>query len=45
MAALNKAALPDGEFVSLTMSGGEISPVREETKMLGGRSETGWRAA
>ncbi len=42
---LNKAALPDGEFVSLTMSGGEISLVCEETKMpCGCRAETGWRA-
>lgn len=42
---LNKATLPDGEFVSLTMSGGEISLVCEVTKMpCGCRAETGWRA-
>lgn len=43
--ALKDAALPDGEFVSLTMSGGEISLVCEEKKAPRAcRKETGWRA-
>lgn len=43
--ALKDAALPDGEFVSLTVSGGEVSLVCEEEKAPGGcRAETGWRA-
>jgi len=43
--ALSKPVLPDGEFVSLTMSGGEISLVCEEEKApLECRAENGWRA-
>lgn len=43
--ALEKPYLPDGEFVSLTISGGEVSLVCEEDKMPEKCiAETGWRA-
>jgi len=41
---LDKQVLPDGEFVSLTMSGGEISLVCEAAAAPGGGAvERGWR--
>lgn len=43
--ALTEPVLPQGEFVSLTMSGGEVSLVCEEDKAPQGcTAETGWRA-
>ncbi len=43
--ALDKPVLPQGEFVSLTMSGGEVSLVCEEDAAPQGcRAETGWCA-
>lgn len=43
--ALTEPVLPNGEFVSLTMSGAEISLVCEEDKAPEGcKAETGWRA-
>lgn len=43
--ALADPALPTGEFVSLTISGGEVSLVCEEDKApVGCKAETGWRA-
>jgi hypothetical protein len=42
---LTEPALPDSEFVSLTVSGGEISLVCEEEKVPKGcKMEPGWRA-
>jgi hypothetical protein len=42
---LTKPELPEGEFVSLTMSNGEISLVCEEEKAPQGcKAERGWRA-
>ncbi len=42
---LETAVLPDGEFVSLTISNGEISLVCESEKAPAGCiAETGWRA-
>ena len=43
--ALAVPALPGGEFMSLTVSGGEVSLVCEEEKAPEGcTAETGWRA-
>ena len=43
--ALTEPVLPDGEFVSLTMSGGEVPLVCEEEQAPKGcQAETGWRA-
>ncbi len=43
--ALREPVLPQGEFVSLTMSGGEVSLVCEEVDAPEGcKIERGWRA-
>ncbi len=43
--ALTEPVLPRGEFVSLTISGGEVSLVCEEDEApQGGKAELGWRA-
>ena len=43
--ALEKPYLPDGELVSLTISGGEVSLVCEQDKRPSGcKAETDWRA-
>ena len=43
--ALTEPVLPQGEFVSLTMSGGEVSLVcEEEYAPQTCKAETGWRA-
>ncbi len=43
--ALKEPVLPQGEFVSLTISGGEVSLVCEEEKAPQGcKAEFGWRA-
>ncbi len=43
--ALTAPYVPDGEFVSLTISGGEVSLVCEEEKSPENcTAETGWRA-
>lgn len=43
--ALTKPVLPQGEFVSLTMSGGEVSLVCEEENAPSAcKAELGWRA-
>ena len=43
--ALTEPVLPDGEFVSLTLSGGEVSLVCEEEKAPRRcKAESGWRA-
>ncbi len=43
--ALQEPVMPGGEFVSLTVSGSEVSLVCEEEKVPAGcNAETGWRA-